>query len=147
MEESVEKGCVYVVDDDPTVRRSTAFLLGLNQIESRLFASGEEFLDEHDTLAPGCVLLDVMLPNQSGLEVQAELSRRDSAMPVIAMTGGADSEAAAQALSLGAITLLEKPFPEEALLEALRRGFERLEEGDHPPPLNGDAPDHRDAKR
>jgi two-component system response regulator FixJ len=117
---------VYVVDDDPTVRRSTAFLLGLNAMECRAFATGEELLAALNALDPGCVLLDIMLPGKSGLEVQAELARRGSALPVVAMTGGHNPDAAEESLGLGAIAFLQKPFPEEALLEALERGFDRL---------------------
>jgi two-component system, LuxR family, response regulator FixJ len=122
----VEKCRVYVVDDDPTVRRSIAFLLASNELDCFPFASGEELLDEHDDLDPGCILLDVILPNRSGLEVQVELARRGSKLPVIAMTGGANMAAATEALTLGAISVLEKPFPEEALLEALQLGFDRI---------------------
>jgi len=138
---------VYIVDDDATIVRSTSFLLGLNAIEARGFASGEELLEALHELAPGCILLDLMLPQRSGLEVQDELARRGSRMPVIAMTGGADREAAAQALTLGALTLIEKPFAEETLLAALRRGFDLLDEDEGPPPPSGKAKRARPSKR
>jgi two-component system response regulator FixJ len=126
-EVQVRKCIVYVVDDDPSVLKSTAFLLRALAVECRTFASGEELLDVADQLPPGCVLLDLLLPRKDGLEVQAELATRGPRFPVVTMTGGANREAAAQALAMGAVEVLEKPFAEEALIDALDRACARLQ--------------------
>ena len=123
----MDEGCVYVVDDDPTVRRSMAFLLRSHHIGCRLFANGKELLDELDELEPGCILLDLLMPGRSGTDVQAELARRGSRLPVIAMTGGDNPDQARRSKALGAIGVLHKPFPEGALMAALESGFEALE--------------------
>ncbi|MDB5698818.1 MAG: chemotaxis protein CheY [Alphaproteobacteria bacterium] len=121
------QACVYIVDDDDNIRRSTTFLLSSHELGCRAFATGEDLLDAIDDLDPGCILLDIVMPQHSGLEVQAELRRRGSKLPVIAMTGGGDEEMAIRSLEMGAIDILEKPFAEEALLAALQRGFDQLD--------------------
>lgn len=119
---------VYVVDDDPLVRDWTAAMFEEHGLESRSFSSGEEFLSEIDALEPGCVLLDMRMPRRTGLQVQAEIARRRKGLPVIAMTGFADVDVAVRSMKLGAVDFLEKPFPREALLEALDEGFRQLDE-------------------
>ena len=122
------QACVYVVDDDANIRLSTTFLLRSHELGCLAFATGEELLDAVDELDPGCILLDIVMPRHSGLDIQIELRRRGSKLPVIVMTGGGDEELASRLLELGAIGVLEKPFAEEALLAALRRGFEQLDQ-------------------
>jgi two-component system response regulator FixJ len=122
----VGQACVYIVDDDPNILMSTTFLLSAHELDSRGFATGEDLLDAIDALDPGCILLDVVMPRNSGADVQAELCRRGSKLPVIVMTGGGDEAMAKRLLEMGAIDVLEKPFAEEALLAALQRGFDRL---------------------
>jgi two-component system, LuxR family, response regulator FixJ len=121
------KGRVYIVDDDAHVRRSTCFLLGALDYQCRAFADGEAFLIEMDDLAPGCVLLDMYMPGSNGLEVQAELVRHHSRLKVIAMSGYMDEHFAHDALEMGAVDVLEKPFAEETLLAALQTCFAELE--------------------
>lgn len=122
----MEPGRVYVVDDDPDVRRSLAFLLEAHRLECQAFPDGEAFLVELETLRPGCILLDLRLPRRSGLEVQGELARRGNYFPIIVMSGAGDLEAEQEALELGALDLLHKPFSEGDLFAALRRSFLRL---------------------
>lgn len=122
----MEQACVYIVDDDANVRLSTTFLLRSHALGCLAFASGDELLDAIDSLDPGCILLDIVMPQHNGLDIQAELRRRGSELPVIVMTGGGDEEMASRLLQMGAIGVLEKPFSEDALLAALRRGFARL---------------------
>jgi len=117
---------VYVVDDDAHVRRSTCFLLDSHGYECHPFADGNAFLSEIDRLAPGCVLLDLLMPGSSGFEVQEELAQRGLHLPVIAMTGHPNDEASQRSVKLGAIRLLAKPFAEETLLSALEVGFAGL---------------------
>ena len=119
---------VYVIDDEGDVRRSLGFFLKTAGFLPRPFLSGEDFLADAPRLAPGCVLLDVRLGGISGLEVIEQLGARRSRLPVIIMTGHGDIATAVQAMKLGAIDFLEKPFGEDALAKALRRGFELLEQ-------------------
>jgi two-component system response regulator FixJ len=123
----VGQACVYVVDDDANIRLSTTFLLRSHELGCLAFATGEELLDAVDALDPGCILLDIVMPQHSGLDIQIELRRRGSKLPVIVMTGSGDQELASRLLQMGAISVLEKPFREEALLAALQRGFEQLD--------------------
>ena len=118
---------VYIVDDDTQVRRSTCFLLNAHDVQCRSFVDGESFLAEVNRLTPGCVLLDLFMPGSSGLDVQAELARQGSRLPVIAMSGHTDEAITRDALSMGAVKVLQKPFPEEALLDAIQTCFDRLE--------------------
>jgi two-component system response regulator FixJ len=123
----MESACVYVVDDDRTIRSSMLFLLRSHGLGCRAFAGGDELIGALDGLAPGCILLDMRLRGRSGLEVQAELIRRGSRLPVIAMTGDTDVGNAERAVARGAVGMLEKPFDDEALMAALKVGFEALE--------------------
>lgn len=119
---------VYIVDDDAQVRRSTSFLLGSHDISCRTFIDGEDFIDEMDGLAPGCVLLDMYMPGSSGLDVQLAMARHGSKLPVIAMSGHTDEQIIRDSLDLGALKVLEKPFAEETLLAALQICFARLDD-------------------
>jgi two-component system response regulator FixJ len=128
----MEESHVYVVDDDPSVRSSMRFLLRSHALDCRTFEDGAALLKAFDALDPGCILLDMRLPGRSGIEVQAELARRGSRMPVIVMTATSNKEEAERSRAMGAIDVLEKPFEESALLAALDAGFEALEkEGQH----------------
>ena len=124
----MEEAYVHVVDDDPQVRESIAFLLRTNGIPTRSFPDGEALLDRLDRLEPGCILLDLRLPRRSGPQVQAELARRGSRNPVIAMTGTDNPDIVARARAMGAVDVLAKPFDEASLLAALDAGFDALEE-------------------
>ncbi|MBX9816286.1 MAG: DNA-binding response regulator [Proteobacteria bacterium SG_bin5] len=117
---------VYVVDDEEAVRRSLSFLLRTSGYQTALYASGIEFLREAKGLEPGCVLLDVRMPEMDGLEVQRELAARGVALPVIVLTGHGDIGTAVQAMKAGAIDFLEKPFEKAALIDALTVGFAQL---------------------
>jgi len=119
---------VYVVDDDRDVRRSLSFMLGASDIRSHPFASGEDFLEALDDLEPGCVLLDLRMPQIDGFHVMAELGKRDIDWPVIVMTGHGEVPVAVRAMKLGAIDFIEKPFSEEALLNCFETAFALLDE-------------------
>jgi len=117
---------VYVIDDEADLRESSCFLLaalGLNCVQ---YPSGAAFLEDVSTLEPGCVLLDMIMKNMDGLEVQAELQRRGVDWPIVFMSGHQDTATVVQAVKKGAVEFLEKPFSDEALLAALHRGFVRL---------------------
>jgi len=121
-----DKAIVYIVDDDDAVRRSAGFMLKTSGFEVHTYASGIEFLKEVKKLDPGCVLLDVRMPDMDGLEVQQELNAHGIAMPVIVLTGHGDVATAVQAMKGGASDFLEKPFEKANLLDAIRRGTEKI---------------------
>jgi two-component system, LuxR family, response regulator FixJ len=122
---------VYLVDDDDAIRRSASFMLQTSGFRVAAFASGTDFLKVARELDPGCVLLDVRMPDIDGLEVQAELKSRGIALPVIVMTGHGDVTVAVAAMKAGAVDFLEKPFEKAELLAAIADGFARLDRGGH----------------
>lgn len=112
---------VYIVDDDRDVRSSISFMLGTSGTPSRPFGSGRDFLDSLDHLEPGCILLDIRMPDMDGVEVLQELARREIDWPVVIMTGHGEVALAVQTMKLGAVDFLEKPFDEELLRHCLQR--------------------------
>ncbi len=131
--------CIYIVDDDASVRRSLKFLLDTERLPSRAFESGDDFLKEAATLAPGCVLLDIRMPGRDGLEVQGVMKERGLAFPVIVVTGHGDIGLAVRAMKAGAVDFLEKPYRREDLLAALQHGCNRLEDGEQVKQKAGEA--------
>lgn len=120
---------VYVVDDDPGLRRSLRFLLESVGWKVQLHASAEEFLDVAAPPAqPCCVLLDIRMPAMSGLELQQVLRERGIAMPILFMTGHADVSMAVQAMKSGASDFIEKPFKDQMVLDAVAAAIRRSAE-------------------
>jgi len=119
---------VYVVDDDRDVRRSLSFMLGAAEIRSYPFGSGTDFLEALPDLEPGCILLDLRMPNVDGFGVMAELAERKIDWPVIVMTGHGEVPVAVRAMKLGAVDFIEKPFSEQALLACFEQGMRLLSE-------------------
>lgn len=117
---------VHLVDDDEAIRRSASFMLKTSGFSVQTFASGLALLKER-ALAPGCVLLDVRMPEMDGIEVQQALRARGVSSPVIVMTGHGDIDVAVQAMKHGAVDFIEKPFEKAVLLDAIEEGFARLE--------------------
>ena len=117
---------VYVVDDDSMVRRSLFFSLSAAGFDVRPFASGIDLLEEIENLEPGCVLLDIRMPEKDGAEVLAELGERVRRFPVVIITGHGEIDVAVQTMKLGAADFLEKPFTETALLAVLEPIFATL---------------------
>jgi two-component system response regulator FixJ len=111
---------VHIVDDDPSVRASTSFLLRSHGFSTQIYSSGEEFFADA-RLAVGCILLDLRMPGMDGFAVQAELIRRGSELPLILMSGHADIRSAVRAVKLGAFEFLEKPFQESALVSTVQQ--------------------------
>lgn len=116
---------VFIVDDDPSVRRALGELFESERLPSKSFASAEEFLGQHDDRRPGCLLLDVRMPGTSGLELQDLLTERGVKLPIIFMTAYADVPMSVRAMKAGAIDFVEKPFNEQLLLEAVHRALEQ----------------------
>lgn len=119
---------VFLVDDDEAIRRSAGFMLRTSGYTVNAYASGVDFLKEVKDLAPGCILLDVRMPGMDGLEVQKELRSRGIVFPVIVMTGHGDVSVAVQAMKVGAVDFIEKPFEKAVLLSAIEEGFARIEQ-------------------
>jgi two-component system response regulator FixJ len=118
---------VHLVDDDDPIRRSAGFMLKTAGLQVRTFPSGVELLKGASALEPGCILLDIRMPEMDGLQVQQELKNRGVALPVIIMTGHGDVNLAVQAMKAGAIDFIEKPFEKAVLLDALEQAFQRLQ--------------------
>ncbi len=117
---------VYIVDDDADVGASLEFFLGTAGFATTVFADPRIFMDASSHLAPGCVLLDLRMPNIDGFEVIQQLNRNASALPIVVMTGHGDVVTAVRVMKLGAIDFIEKPFEEATLLEILSRTFALL---------------------
>ena len=111
---------VHVVDDDPAIRDSLAFLLDTADLVSRTYESAAALLAHADTLAPGCIVTDVRMPDMNGLEMVRRLSEMGVRHPVIVMTGHADVPLAIEAVRAGVKDFIEKPFDDEALLSSIR---------------------------
>jgi two-component system response regulator FixJ len=124
----VKRRLVHLVDDDAAVRAAIGGLLAMTGHEVREYPSGRHLLDG-DALRDGCILLDLRMPELSGLEVQAELARRGIDLPIVFLTAHGDVLTGVAAMKHGAVDFLTKPVREAALLEALGQGFARLEAG------------------
>lgn len=117
---------IYLVDDEEAIRRSLKLVLQLAGFEVVPFESGRHFLDAVKLLPPGCILLDVRMPEIDGLQVQQELNRRGVAMPLVVMTGHGDLTIAVAALKAGADDFIEKPFERAQMLSSIERACTRL---------------------
>ncbi|KAA0875648.1 response regulator transcription factor [Nitrincola tapanii] len=123
---------IWVLDDEPIVRQSLRWLLESIDLQVRDFARAQTFLEALEDENPACVLLDIRMPDMSGLEVQQLLQTRMPHLPVIFMTGHGDIAMAVRAMRAGAWNFFEKPFRDQELLEsvqgALRWQEEQLEQ-------------------
>ncbi len=121
---------VHVVDDDPALRDSLAFMLETNDITTRLYASAVELLEAADEKTlEGCILTDVRMPDMSGIELVRQLRARGVILPVVVMTGHADVPLAIEAIRAGVQNFIEKPFTDEVLLDALRQALDNSSDG------------------
>src|SRR5262249_49204283 len=119
------RAVVFVVDDDPSVRRSLDTLLRSVGLDVQTFSSAQEFMPAKRPDAPGCLVLDVRLPGMSGLTFQEELAKTDIALPVIFVTGHGDVPMTVRAMKAGAVEFLTKPFDDQVLLDAVHAAIER----------------------
>lgn len=126
-----KKPTVYIVDDDDGMRRALSVLMSTVGYNAVSFERPTEFLQKLDPNQPGCLVLDVRMPELSGLEVQQQLNRSGSMLPVILITGHGDIPMAVQAMKDGAFDFLQKPFRDQDLLDringALRQDAENRE--------------------
>jgi FixJ family two-component response regulator len=116
---------VYLVDDDPGILRALARLLSANGLQVRAFLSASEFLDHHDPYSIGCAVVDLALPDMSGLELQEALLHSCGERPVIFITGQGDIPSSVRAMKQGAVDFLTKPVDEDDLLAAVRAALEK----------------------
>lgn len=123
-----ERRMVHIVDDEASIRRSTSFMLKTSGYAVSTYASGAAFLKEVKHLEPGCILLDIHMPEMDGLQVQEALIERGVAMPIVFLTGCGDVSIAVKAMKMGAVEFIEKPFEKEVVLGALDQAFMRLGE-------------------
>ena len=121
---------VHFIDDEHSVRESSAFMLRASGYKVRTYISGVEFLAGFQRAQPGCILLDIRMPEMDGLAVQAELNLRASRMPVIVLTGHGDIITAVAAMKAGASDFIEKPFEMSSLTAAIETAFVRLDASD-----------------
>ncbi|HTK91954.1 MAG TPA: response regulator transcription factor [Verrucomicrobiae bacterium] len=122
---SEPEATVFVVDDDPSVRRGLERLLRMAGHRVETFASAREFLERPEHAGPRCLVLDVRMPGQSGLDLHDRLVASGRDIPVIFITGHADVPMAVRAMKAGAVDFLSKPFDDSELLGATRQALDR----------------------
>ena len=120
-----EQPIVFVVDDDALVRDAIEDLLQSVGLDVRLFASPGEFLTTRRPDAPGCLVLDVRLPEQSGLDFQTALVGTDMELPIVFISGHGDISMAVRAMKAGAVEFLAKPFRDQDLIDAIQAAIAR----------------------
>ncbi|MDP9014091.1 MAG: response regulator transcription factor [Pseudomonadota bacterium] len=116
---------VYVVDDDDGMRRALDTLLSTVGYKTAVFSRPSEFLANFKADAPGCLVLDIRMPDMSGLEVQQHLNRLGSMLPVIFITGHGDVPMAVQAMKEGAFEFIQKPFRDQDLLDRINHALKQ----------------------
>jgi FixJ family two-component response regulator len=120
-----EAPIVFVVDDDPSVRRAIKRLIGSVGLQAEVFASTQEFLRSKPPDAPSCLVLDIRLPGISGLDFQRELAAADTFIPIIFITAHGDIPMTVRAMKAGAVEFLTKPFRDQDLLDAIHVALEQ----------------------
>lgn len=112
---------VFIVDDDLAFSESLDLLIRSFGLQTAAYSAADEFIENFDPDAPGCVILDVRMPGRSGLDLQEELAKRELCPPIIIMTGFAEVPVALRAMRQGAVEFLQKTFSESELLDAINR--------------------------
>lgn len=125
-----ERRLIHIVDDEESIRKSASFMLRTSGFDVKTYASGVAFLKEAKHVDPGCVLLDIRMPEMDGLQVQAAMNEQGIAMPVVVLTGHGDISIAVQAMKGGAVDFLEKPFEKARLLQAIDAACEKMQRGE-----------------
>jgi len=132
MKNTEESPTVFIVDDDAAIRFAMQALMDSVNLKHEIFASGDEFLEKVSDQRAGCLVLDIRMPGLGGLELQEELNRRGSALPIIFITGHGDVPMAVDAMQNGAVDFIQKPFRDQDLLDRVREALitdeERREE-------------------
>lgn len=118
------KPTVFVIDDDPAMRKSLTWLIESVNLAVETYESASAYVGKHDPDRPGCILLDVRMPGMSGLDLQSHLREMRSTTPIIVMTAHADVPMAVRALKAGAFDFIEKPFNDQVLLESVQKAID-----------------------
>ncbi len=116
---------VFVIDDDPSVRRAIKRLIGSVGLQVDLFGSAQEFLHSKRPEAPSCLVLDIRLPGISGLDFQRQLAEANIHIPIIFITGHGDIPMSVRAMKAGAVEFFTKPFRDQDLLDAIHIAIEQ----------------------
>ncbi len=121
--EKIASPTVYVVDDDDGMRRALDTLLSTVGYKTSVFSRPRDFLAQYGADAPGCLVLDIRMPEMSGLEVQQHLNRMGSMLPIVFITGHGDVPMAVQAMKEGAFEFIQKPFRDQDLLDRINQAL------------------------
>jgi two-component system, LuxR family, response regulator FixJ len=123
------RGKVYVIDDDEAMRDSLDFMLGAADFHVTVFESAHQFLDTLSSIEFGCVVSDVRMPGIDGIELLKRLKANRSVFPVVIMTGHGDVPLAVEAMKLGAVDFLEKPFEDDRIIGMIDVALKQAEAG------------------
>lgn len=123
------RGKVFVIDDDEAMRDSLEFLLGAADFDVTLFESAQHFVDALPGIASGCVVSDIRMPGIDGIELLKRLKAERRTIPVLIMTGHGDVPLAVEAMKLGAVDFLEKPFEDDRLIGMIDIALKQAESG------------------
>ena len=111
---------VFIIDDDPSVREALALLLKIEGYAAQCFGDGASFFEAVQSVSPGCVILDLHLPGETGFDILRKLSAQRFAAPILVISGAADVATAVDAMKHGALDFLEKPFSSDIIVERVR---------------------------
>jgi two-component system, LuxR family, response regulator FixJ len=129
MVQNKEQGpTVFIVDDDPAIRFAMQALMDSVHIPHEIYDSGDAFLETVGEGRPGCLVLDIRMPGLGGLELQEELLKRGSTLPIIFITGHGDVPMAVEAMQKGAVDFIQKPFRDQDLLDRIREAVKTDQE-------------------
>jgi FixJ family two-component response regulator len=123
--EVIANAVVHVVDDDASLRRALEGLFETVGLATRTYGAAREFLSTKLAEAPGCIVIDIRLPDMNGMEFQAQLTRTGVHLPVVMMTGYGDIPMTVRAMKGGAVDFLSKPFRDQDMLDAVMAAIER----------------------
>jgi FixJ family two-component response regulator len=120
-----ERAIVHVVDDDASMREALRGLFGTVGLETQTYATAHDFLATSLADRPGCIIIDIRLPDMNGLDCQAHLAEKGVRLPVVMMTGYGDIPMSVRAMKRGAVDFLPKPFHDQDMLDAVTAAIER----------------------
>ncbi|WP_340115580.1 response regulator transcription factor [Pelagibius sp. 7325] len=123
--QSDQKAIVHIVDDDSSIREALQDLCRSIGIETRGYATAQDFFAATVADTPGCLIIDIRLPDMNGLDLQAQLTRAGVRLPVVMMTGYGDVPMSVRAMKSGAVDFLQKPFKDQDMLDAVLAAIER----------------------
>jgi FixJ family two-component response regulator len=123
--QSEQKAVVHVVDDDPSMREALRDLFHSMGLGTRTYATARDFLATAVADAPGCLVVDIRLPDMNGLDFQVKLTQTGVRLPIVMMTGYGDISMSVRAMKGGAVDFLPKPFKDQDMLDAVIAAIER----------------------